>query len=1162
MKRITKSSLIFVMAIFAMITCILGVNFASVNANENTEVALTEIALTVDEGASVRIGLKREGETQVATDYTENGIRFTLRMNAENHEKLADRSVVFGALVLPLDYIETYGAVTTASVFGEVEDVNTVYTIKDAQGKIKIANVETKELVEDKDGSFYYNVSMVNLKANNKDREFIAVPYLKETNDLGETNYDVKAYDEENARSMAYVAQKEIEKSGVDSLIVNALKENYINGLTEEVNVNVEYGYATLDGAGQGTTLPLTFDLGEEITLEKIRDLLENENELYNSEYHVFDSENSQIKVNGVAADKAIVYANGKTNAEITVRFNVAEVDANVYNKLAGYYTTENFGSIVLNGDNTAAYNKDLGVDGGVQNASYKLYKDGNMILTLNGNNYSGFYVDSPIGAVCQIQINDEIHAYMNAVEVPASVYNKLRGYYVSEGGDSFAVVNNDGTILVDLEKQGSYAVSYSTEEQDFVVTTAILGESNDGAAIDLAKDSITIDGVVYNKSTEKTLASEEQYAAFAKTYTGEVSWSTLWGRGNDFSEIVYKKGSTEEVDVKRPVSITFTADGGLYYESPEEYVAFGVGAWLPTGLMKSVKNGNFVLFSDGTISARIADVVKLKNNNYSYDDVNVTGAYTEADKKLALTIPGYRQWTDTINLTQQAAVSVDMDALYNELCFDSTGKRIQYLADPGKVIWTNPGNAATQLLFYTGENPEDKYFEILDGYGTHTKTYTIEPITETYGLINVPLTNGVFNVWKCYYSYVDGLFTLHLTSSFHRGGVNVTPGYNHFVDFYPGWSNDYTSNHATRQFRYKIVMDKLAGAGGTVENPVSTTYSSEMASLTLYNDGVHKVETEAGHTGIETNKAVVNFGDKDINATYSVVALTNTKGLIFIDLAEKPRYEDYNNLPEGRYIEGEYQLINGKYVITFNYEDQDFALADGGMENMHAAQIVGTYSNGTDEITLNDDGTVTYGGADCQWMIASESATSGMFAMLIGQEDVVMGSFSIANGNVKLIVDGKLYFKALGTTADLYAKYAGTYTATYDSTQTLQLVLGTDGSVKATGSEIKGTTERLGTYSFEIIEGELNVVFDFDVFDSSNTMGTNCGYYSSQYSRYESGSSLTNKGLPTQWTDMAYNQGVYSVYNYAFGSVTADGFSVMFTGLSTSAINLVKTAA
>jgi hypothetical protein len=309
-----------------------------------------------------------------------------------------------------------------------------------------------------------------------------------------------------------------------------------------------------------------------------------------------------------------------------------------------------------------------------------------------------------------------------------------------------------------------------------------------------------------------------------------------------------------------------------------------------------------------------------------------------------------------------------------------------------------------------------------------------------------------------------------------------------------------------------------------------------------------------------KSGKAILNFGDEDINATYDVVAKDRTSGLIFIDLDETPALQDPANLPEDRYIEGEYQLINGKYVITFNYQGQDYALAVGGMENTQIAEVVGTYSNGTDEITINDDGTATYDSATCQWMIASETTTNGMFAMLIGQENVVMGSFLIENGNVKLIVDGKLYF----ATTDLYAKYAGTYTATYDSTQTLQLVLGTDGSVKATGSEIKGTTERLGTYSFEIIEGELNVVFDFDVFDSSNTMGTNCGYYSSLYVAYYNTSTLNSKGLPSAWSDMVYanNNGLYTVYNYAFGSVTLDGFSVMFTGLSTSAINLVKTVA
>ena len=623
MKRITKSSLIFIMAFFAMFTFVLGTLFVSAKAT-NTETDLTQIAFTVDESASARIGLKEEGGTQVASSYGENGIRFTLRMDKTVYEGIEEGSVIFGAFVLPYDYITEKGEITE-DVFKD-NDAN--YTLSEVatDGRYRIANVETESLELSKDGnSYYYNVSMVNLKPNNKAREFIAVPYLK-TFVGGEKVYDIKEV-ASGAYSMAYVAQLKIEETGVDTLISDALYNNYIKDLTTSIDVNLGYNYG--DALEDSQTVSLTFNLGEEITIDKIKDALETNN-YFNEEYHTLDT--SSLKVAGLDAASAKVYANGKTNAEITVKYDVAEADSNAYSALSGYYTTENFGSIVLKSNGSAVYNADFGMAGGKQDATYKLYKDGKMTVALGSNTYVGNYDND---GSCEMTVGETTHNYAASIEVPVSVYSKLRGYYEEEGGDGFAVVDSNRSVMVGMENRGNYIVSYDKSNDNFVVASSVLGVGNGSAEIDLATlGSISIGGTVYNLSTTKTLASEEDYVAFAKTYTAKNA--------------MYDTYNTMSTDKFHDITLVADASGSVVW-SGEEYSNrhSGSGKYLADNMfLSSTKYGNYVLFDDGTAKVYLP-LMSVQQHNFSgcvrtVKDITYDSTYNVTNGTLSLDVSQY----------------------------------------------------------------------------------------------------------------------------------------------------------------------------------------------------------------------------------------------------------------------------------------------------------------------------------------------------------------------------------------------------------------------------------------------------------------------------------------------------------------------------------------
>ena len=313
----------------------------------------------------------------------------------------------------------------------------------------------------------------------------------------------------------------------------------------------------------------------------------------------------------------------------------------------------------------------------------------------------------------------------------------------------------------------------------------------------------------------------------------------------------------------------------------------------------------------DGKVSYNPAPYdysVKTKNGTYTVSGENVSvswnGGGTESLKysKGQITVDG------------KTHKKLDKDALYK-------GFANEYMTID--AVWAR-SNTITKLFF-----TENGKFTVKDGNGE----YYLQAITETHGIVVTSMIDvmhiGYIAMYEpialMYYSKIGDFYHIRMSEGSHpyTDGVEHNPwaiGHNHFVDWYVrGDSFDTVS-----------VFNMLAGVGGTVNKPVSTTYSSiGGTTLTLFNDGVLKlpISTAENAKTFLGGKATFNNGAGDMAVTYNFIALSLTHGKIFIDMAEQP--SSYNKVKnKSRFIVGDYSIDGEEITISFNYDGINYVLS------------------------------------------------------------------------------------------------------------------------------------------------------------------------------------------------------------------------------------------
>lgn len=205
------------------------------------------------------LALRKGASIRYVENPEERGIRYGLTISKANYEaiKEIDANAEFGVLIAPLEYHET-APLNEANVFGI--DGTAVYNWaeRDENGnwvapeidpnKKEIIKLGSKNLgYNEEDETYNFYGSIVNIKAQNKDRIFVGVAYVLYTE--GGTQKAATVTDESNQRSMAYVAQLAIEDLNAELVkypedeeeinqTITDLETAYVNGITSSATVN------------------------------------------------------------------------------------------------------------------------------------------------------------------------------------------------------------------------------------------------------------------------------------------------------------------------------------------------------------------------------------------------------------------------------------------------------------------------------------------------------------------------------------------------------------------------------------------------------------------------------------------------------------------------------------------------------------------------------------------------------------------------------------------------------------------------------------------------------------------------------------------------------------------------------------------------------------
>lgn len=232
MKNIKK----IILSLSALTLCCVasGSVLTAVTASAETANTVSTVNFQMVSGASIRL------DSNTEDDKDENGIRYQITMPDAEYKALERNSaytnVSYGILIAPSDYVEKYGELNKANVFG----TNAVYdwAVKNEDGewiyngsKTRIMNFESDTLSpwsKDETMRTYFS-SIVNLNENNISRQFVGVGYIKYSTTTG-TDY-VFATAKDNARSMSQVARLmyQTTDSEIPQNVKDTVKKTYID---------------------------------------------------------------------------------------------------------------------------------------------------------------------------------------------------------------------------------------------------------------------------------------------------------------------------------------------------------------------------------------------------------------------------------------------------------------------------------------------------------------------------------------------------------------------------------------------------------------------------------------------------------------------------------------------------------------------------------------------------------------------------------------------------------------------------------------------------------------------------------------------------------------------------------------------------------------------
>lgn len=266
MKKVMRRNIL--LTVLAFLLCVsmgLSAGFATVFA-ETAPKTLAEVTLTMEDGALIR-----------GSEPT--GIRFRSFMSNSDYEGLmanvgegkAYKSVNFGMLIAPEDYLTTGRELTEANVFGE----SAIYSYGDTaeEGKTRIINVWDSEMYDYTDGKFFAGI-ITNVAGTNYNRVFAGQAYVKATAQDGTASY-LFAAATDNHRSVIGVAQAAIANGDTSEAVQGFVKNADLAGLVKSVENGDKTAANAVDykegviSANAGTNGNLYIRLSHKVISEK-----------------------------------------------------------------------------------------------------------------------------------------------------------------------------------------------------------------------------------------------------------------------------------------------------------------------------------------------------------------------------------------------------------------------------------------------------------------------------------------------------------------------------------------------------------------------------------------------------------------------------------------------------------------------------------------------------------------------------------------------------------------------------------------------------------------------------------------------------------------------------------------------------------------------------
>ena len=328
MTKVNNMKKLIVSLLIVFLATLFGGFYLSTQTNvakaEDGVTTLEEVDLSMQEGAQIKDG----------TTAADMGLRFAVTLPKADYNGLKANSdytsVSFGILIAPKNYDDVKPLKEFA--FGD----NAFYDWADADGnytgsngangsKVRIINLQSNIMVamaDNPDVMRYYG-SLVDIKANNLDKEFVGVGYIQCETANGFVYKYATAND--NVRSVAYQAQLTIEK-GYDT--DGVLQSTFIDPAPNKTaSYSVEH-YVKQDGAYvySTTTQGETATWGESVTAQATEIL----------GYEVNETESAATKTGKIYANDKLtlkLYYDPVEIEKITHEDGLADVNGKLDNK-------------------------------------------------------------------------------------------------------------------------------------------------------------------------------------------------------------------------------------------------------------------------------------------------------------------------------------------------------------------------------------------------------------------------------------------------------------------------------------------------------------------------------------------------------------------------------------------------------------------------------------------------------------------------------------------------------------------------------------------------------------------------------------------------------------------------------------------------------------